>query len=158
MSDEPNPVAGSSGPHVSQDIVAGSMFILFGVLGYLFSLQLSFGTAAELGSAFLPRLVSVLLVVLGVGIAIGGVVKSQAAIAFRSPRPLIIVTFCVVLFALMLETLGLVAAIMLMVALSGLAGEKRGVVTTLVLGVALSLTCVAIFIWGAQLPIRVWPV
>jgi hypothetical protein len=141
-----------------QDVVAGLLFIAFGVSGYFFSLSLSVGTPSDLGSAAVPRIVSVLLVLFGLGIAVGGIVRSRVPVSFASARPLVIVTACVVLFSLMLETLGLVAAIMSMVAVSGFAGERMRPLTIVVLGAALSFACVAIFIWGAQLPIRVWPV
>lgn len=141
-----------------QDVLAGALFIAFGAFGYVFSLQLSLGTPSDFGSAFFPRVVSVLLILLGAGIAIGGLASSHAPIERASLKPLVLVTICVVLFAATLEYFGIVVAIMLMVAVAGFAAERMThPLRTLLLGAGLSFVCVAIFIWGAKLPIRVWP-
>ena len=158
MTDEPNSAAPMKGPVINQDVVAGALFILFGFLGYYFSLSLNFGTAADFGSAFFPRIISVLLTLLGAGILIRGLARASAGLEFTSPRPLLLVTVCVVLFAVTLERLGMVIALMLLVLVSSFAAEGlKQPVRLFLLGAGLSLACVAIFIWGAQLPIRVWP-
>jgi len=51
----------------------------------------------------------------------------------------------------------LVAATMLTVFLSTFAGDRPRIVQSLVVGVVLSFVCVAIFIWGAKLPLTAWP-
>ena len=158
MSDGPDPAAPSKGFVVGQDVVAGVLFLLIGFLGYYFSLSLNFGTAADCGSAFFPRIISVLLMLIGAGVTIIGLATKIVAVEFAAPRALLLVTICVVLFALTLERLGLVIALMLLVVVSSFAGEgMKRPVRLLLLGAGLSLACVAIFIWGAQLPIRVWP-
>lgn len=141
-----------------QDVLAGVLFIAFGAFGYLFSLSLNFGTPSDFGSAFFPRVISVLLILFGIGIAIRGLMSFRTLIESASLQPLIVVTACVVLFAATLEYLGMVVAIMLLVAVAGFAAERMThPLRTLLLGAGLSFVCVAIFIWGAKLPIRVWP-
>jgi len=143
---------------LKQDVLAGVLFIAFGAFGYIFSLSLNFGTPSDLGSAFFPRVISVLLILFGAGIAIRGLVSSRTFIQRASLQPLAVVTVCVVLFAATLEYFGMVIAIVLLVSVAGFAAERMThPLRTLLLGAGLSFVCVAIFIWGAKLPIRVWP-
>ncbi len=140
------------------DLTAGVIFILFGVAGYAFTSDLGMGTAAMLGSGFMPRTVSVLLTLFGLAIALRSLKGDGEVIEVTSFRPLIVVTLCVVAFALTLERLGLVAATGITVALSAFAGAGARIIPLIILGVGLAAACVAIFIWGAKLPINAWPI
>jgi len=147
-------MTGRSSP---QDIAAGALFVTFGAAAFLVSRNWHVGTPAEMGSGFVPQLISGLLLAMGAGILLRGLLSPGERIAVGSLRPLAVVTAGVAAFAATLETLGLVPAVVLTVALSSLAGGRPRIVASILLAAALSLFCVAVFIWGLNLPIRVWP-
>jgi hypothetical protein len=63
-----------------------------------------------------------------------------------------------VLFGLLIVSFGLVSALAGLVLLSALGGPEFRIRDVLVLWVALSILSVAVFVYGLQLPFRVWPV
>lgn len=139
------------------DVPAGALFIILGGLGLLFSRSMTIGTMAEIHSGFVPTVVSSLLVLFGAIVLAQGLRQRGRMVAIASLRPLLVVTACVVVFALTVERFGLVAATMLTVFLSTFAGDRPRIVQSLVVGAVLSFVCVAIFIWGAKLPLTAWP-
>lgn len=144
-------------PEIRADVPAGGLFITIGVFGLYFSRSMSLGTATAVGSGFMPLLVSSLLVLFGAVVLVQGVRQSGEVVSITSLRPLVLVTLCVVIFAVTVERLGLVLAVMLTVFVSAFAGERPRLLQSLVVGAALSVACVAIFIWGAKLPLNAWP-
>jgi hypothetical protein len=81
----------------------------------------------------------------------------QDTVARFGFRPLVLVTASIVLFALTLERLGLVIAILLLTVTGAYAIRGRGFVETLAAALVLIALSWGIFIYGLQLTIRVWP-
>ena len=140
-----------------KDVVAGAIFVVFGVAGTLLTRDLTIGTAAVVGSGFMPRLISVLLIVFGTWVLINGLRSTDDPVQIGPFKPLLLVTSCVMVFAASLETFGLIVAILLTVGLSGFASRKPRWMTILVVGTTLAAVCVLVFIWGAKLPIKMGP-
>jgi hypothetical protein len=131
--------------------------MIIGAGGYFLTRSLDMGTAAVIGSGFMPRFVSILLVLFGAGILVAGLRSARDPVEVGSLKPLVLVTACIVVFAATLESLGLVLAVLLTVGLSGFASTRPRWVALMAVGVALAATCVLIFIWGAKLPIKAGP-
>ncbi|WP_448203920.1 tripartite tricarboxylate transporter TctB family protein [Azospirillum sp. sgz302134] len=115
------------------------------------------GTLAAVQSGFFPRLLSVLLLVFGTIVAVRGMLIPGEGLSAWAWRPLLGVTVAVLAFAAALESLGLVAAVLLLVGLGNLAGQPLRLVPLAALGAGLALGCIALFVWGLGLPIQVWP-
>ncbi|MBK5958447.1 hypothetical protein CCR97_09530 [Rhodoplanes elegans] len=139
------------------DLPAGALFVTIGTLGLVFSRQMAVWRAGEIQSGFVPTLVSSLLILFGLIVLLQGLRQRGRLPSIASLRPLVVVTACVVLFAFTVERLGLVFATMLTVFLSTFACDRPRVLQSLVVGTVLSFACVAIFIWGAKLPLNAWP-
>lgn len=140
-----------------KDVLAGALFLVLGAGGYFLTRNMDMGSAAMVGSGFMPRFVSVLLILFGAGILVGGIRSAHDPVEVGSLKPLVLVTVCIVVFAATLETLGLVPAVLLTVGLSGFAGSRPRWLALLTVGVVLAAACVLIFIWGAKLPIKAGP-
>ena len=140
-----------------QDIAAGALFVLIGAGALTVSWPWRTGTLAEMGSGFVPQVVSALLLLVGTGVLVRGLLTRGEPVQIASVRPLIVVSLSVVLFAATLERLGIVAAVVLVVALSALAKDRPRPIVLVALAAGLALACVAIFIWGLGLPVPVWP-
>ena len=140
-----------------QDAAAGALFVAFGAGALFIARNWDAGTVGTMGSGFVPKLVAGLLFALGVAIFIGSFFGRGPGIPLATMRPLAIVTAGVAAFAASLETLGLVAAILVVVGLSALAGGRARLLALAALGIGMCVLCWGIFIYGLQLPIRLWP-
>lgn len=141
----------------NEDVVAGFVFIGFGLAGLWFGRNLTVGSASEMGEGFFPVIMSVALVGLGVTIAASGIWRSAVPIERIAWRAPILVTLAVLVFAMTIETQGVVIAVALSVALSSFAGSVPRVGKVLALATILVIVVLAVFVWGLGLPLRAMP-
>ena len=139
------------------DVLAGIAFMVIGAGGWSLTRDLSLGTVLMIGSGFMPQAVSSLLFLFGVVIAFGGVRNASQKVEIGSLRPLLTVTLCIAVFALTLERFGLIVSVLLVVALSPLAGSKPKPMILVIVGLMLAALCTGIFVYGAKLPINAGP-
>ena len=115
-----------------------------------------------MGTGYVPRLLCWILVALGVIVLLQGYREYQATReagvgVFAAWRGLFFVTASMVVFALTLETLGLVVAIMLLVGVGAFGARDLRAVETTIAGAVFAAMSWAIFVVGLGLPIPVWP-
>ncbi|MFM9881411.1 MAG: tripartite tricarboxylate transporter TctB family protein [Burkholderiales bacterium] len=139
------------------DVLAGLVFATVGLAGLWVGRSLNVGSAGEMGEGYFPLLMCWFLVGLGAIIAIGGWLRAGEAIAAIAWRPVGFVTAAVLGFALVLESLGVVAAVIAAVVLANHAGEPMRARGVTVLALVLAIAVLAIFVWGLGLPLRALP-
>ena len=137
------------------------MFLVIGVIFFVGSYSYSMGTAARMGPGYFPRSLGAILAVLGVVISAVGL-KNQAAWAATNGigwtwTPVILVTAAVVLFGLALPSLGIVAAIIVLIALSGYAAHDKNYRELAMISVIMCLFCAAVFVYGLKLQMKLFP-
>ena len=143
-----------------KNVLAGALFIAIAVLGLFLSRDYPIGTALRMGTGYVPRLLCWVLLALGACVLVQGLreaPREQGAVARFGWRPLVLVTASLALFALTLEWLGLVVAILLLTIAGAYATRGRGIVETVVAALVLIALCWGIFVYGLQLTIPVWP-
>jgi Tripartite tricarboxylate transporter TctB family. len=146
----------------NRTVLSGLMFAGVGLFGLYLSRNYPVGTATDMGTGYVPRLLCWILVGLGAIVLLQGYREYQATRdtgvgVFAAWRGLIFVTAGLVVFALALETLGLIIAIGLLVGIGAIAGADLRPVETVIAGIALAVMSWAIFVVGLGLPIPVWP-
>jgi hypothetical protein len=138
---------------------AGALFIVVAVFYFTMSFKYAQGTPARMGPGFFPKMVSILLGLVGLGILIGSV--SPRAHLERLERwdvkGLLWIAGSVALFALLLPTFGLVIALAALIIISSYASPEFTWVGTLVNTVVLIIFCVGVFVYGISLQFPVWP-
>lgn len=95
-----------------KDILAGLMFVSIGLLGLGLSNGLAFGTTSHPGPGFFPVVLSLGVVAIGLGVAGRAVVRATGPVPAFAWRPFFLITLAVVLFALVIERMGLVPAVL----------------------------------------------
>ena len=143
-----------------KNVLAGLLFMAIAVLGLFLSRDYPIGTALRMGTGYVPRLLCWMLLALGACVLVQGLREApggQGALARFGWRPLVLVTTSLALFALTLERLGLVVAILLLTIAGAYATRGRGIVETLLAALVLIALCWGIFVYGLQLTIPVWP-
>jgi putative tricarboxylic transport membrane protein len=143
-----------------KDVLAGLMFIAVAALGLYLSRNYPVGSMLRMGTGYVPRLLCWLLLVLGLIVALSGLLARGAEIVSEdgSPwRPLIFVPASLLAFALAVERFGLVVGATLLIVVGATAGRDSRIGEVVVTAVVLVAACVGIFIWGLALPIQTWP-
>lgn len=134
------------------DIFAGGIFVAFGLFFAVSSLTYQIGTPFQMGPGFVPLLLGAALVVLGVVIAGSGFVgETEHSIGSVPWRAVILLTIAFIFFGLTIRNLGVVPALFFTTLLAAFASERMGVVSALVIAVALTVTSVVIFVVLLQL-------
>lgn len=139
---------------------AGFFFIVVAIFYFVTSFNYVGGTAAQMGPGFFPRMLSVVLALVGLAIAVSAILPRARIERLESwdPKRLFWITGSVVLFAVLLPTFGLVVALAALIIVSSLASTEFGWLGTLVSTVVLSIFTVGIFVYGISIPIPVWPI
>jgi hypothetical protein len=146
------------GMRLNKDVLSGLLFIGFG-LGFLYLAQgYAVGTARRMGPAYFPILLSSLLVMIGLGVALRGLVTGAERPGNIAWRGLILVLLASVMFGALLRTAGLAPAVIVLVMVGAAASREFRWVPSLLLATALAIFCAAVFVrlLGLPLPILPW--
>lgn len=107
-----------------KDVVAGTLFIVFGIIFGTVALDYGVGHLQRFKPGFFPLLVSSLLVVVGVFNVFKGLRAGGDSITAWSPRVMVIV-LAVVVFALLIRPLGLFLTVGVTSLIASAAGHHR---------------------------------
>lgn len=145
-----------------RDVLAGLLFIVVAGLGLWLSRDYPVGTALRMGTGYMPRLLCWILLGLGALISARGFrdpggSTGESPIGREALWPVLLVFVALVVFGLALERLGLVIAVLLLVAIGALAGRTLRLAETVLAAAFLVALAWAVFIAGLGLTIPVWP-
>jgi putative tricarboxylic transport membrane protein len=143
--------------HVNQDLVAGLMFLAWGIVGLWLGQRYSVGTSLRMGPGYLPSLLCWCLIVLGLVIAIKGASVEGEKLTKWHFRPLILVLAGLGVFGLLIERGGLPAAAIGCTLVGALGSPEFRFWEVLILGVCLAVVGVGVFVYGLGLPMNIWP-
>ncbi len=140
----------------NRDLIGGVILIGVGLFAALYAgSAYSLGTVRQMGPGMVPTILGCVLAGLGLLIAVPAMFREAALSPPVEWRPLIMVALSVAAFALTIERLGLLPAVIIMTVLAAMADRKLGLVAAVLLGAALAALAVAIFIFGLSVPIRI---
>lgn len=140
------------------DVLAGALFMGIGVIGLYLARSYDMGTAARMGTGYVPRLVCWVLLGLGAVIALKGLRAADDEASDPVPlRPLVLIPASILAFGLTIEGLGLVLSAAALIAIGALASRDTRPVETVAVAILLIVGSVVTFVWGLGLPIAVWP-
>ena len=142
-----------------RDLWAGVMFFVIGMLFVVLSQQYKMGAAAKMGPAYFPTMLGALLAILGLAIFVGAFARSNQALKLESVgwRELTLVLLSVALFALLLPLMGMVIALVVLIAVSSYASHEFSLKDTVSSTVVLIALSYLVFAKGLELQFPVWP-
>ena len=119
------------------------------------------GTPARMGPAFFPFWLGMIMLVLGIIIAVGGI-RTQGGEEARFPkyhwRPILYVLGSVIMFGVILKAVGMLIAGFLLVFVASMGNpEKFHTRDVILLGIGLVIFCALVFVAGLKLPIPLCP-
>jgi putative tricarboxylic transport membrane protein len=140
-----------------QDLAAGLFFLAIAGGALWVAWDYPTGTAVRMSSGYFPRLLCLLLALIGLFVALRSLAVDGPALTAVRLRPMLMVSAAVAVFAYSIQTLGLVLATVLITMIGGFASPQVRVLEMVAVGMLLAVMATAIFIWGIGLPIPIWP-
>ena len=140
-----------------KDFWAGLLFVGLGILAITVGSRYNLGTAARMGPGYFPRILGILLVVLGGIIAFRGMRSDGEPIAKWRWRPTLVVLLSVVVYGIIIGWIGMaISTVLLIVAASAASHEFRWK-ESIVAGLLLSGLAVGVFVVGLSVQLPIWP-
>ena len=134
------------------DILAGAIFVAFGLAFALTSLRYELGTPLRMGPGYFPLVLGGILVVLGLLVVGKGVIASAEGSPGSVPwRALLLIVLAVLFFGLTVRGLGVVPATAVTALLTALASYRTGILAAVAIAAGLTMLCVLIFLLALQL-------
>jgi NADH:ubiquinone oxidoreductase subunit 4 (subunit M) len=145
----------------NKDVLSGLMFIAFGAAFYLFAREYNLGTAAKMGPGYFPRVLGIILLVIGAIVCLGGFLQVRKDSGEEAVKweimPLLYISVAVGVFGLALVYLGLLAAIFLLCIISGAAAHDREWKSLVYVSIGLAIGCALVFVLGLGLQMPIFP-
>ncbi|MEW6333372.1 MAG: tripartite tricarboxylate transporter TctB family protein [Thermodesulfobacteriota bacterium] len=136
----------------NKDFWAGMMFFLIGTVAILVARHYPFGSTLRMGPGYFPVVLSGILIAFGLYIMFRGLRKNEKFQGNWSIRALIVLPLSIVIFGIVMELGGFVPALIALIFVSAASGRDFKFIEILLLALILTVSSVAIFIWGLGLP------
>jgi hypothetical protein len=141
-----------------KDFWAGLLFVGIGIGAIGVGSNYHLGTAARMGPGYFPRILGILLILLGMAIALRGVRLHGERVPAWKWRPTLIVLGSVVAFGMIVSKIGVAIATVLLIVAASTASHEFRARESVYAGVFLSALAVGVFVLGLHLQLPVWPV
>jgi hypothetical protein len=131
--------------------------VLFGLCAVVVGRDYPMGTTVRMGAGYFPIVLGWLLVFLGAAVCLRSLVVTGPKLDAIHLRPLLLVLGAIGAFAATVDSIGLVAATILMTLIGAAASpESRWIEVIVLTGVLLGLS-VGVFAYGLGLPFKLLP-
>src|SRR5258708_19371211 len=140
-----------------KDFYSGLIFIGFGVAAIVIGSNYTLGTAARMGPGYFPRILGILLIILGAALSLRALRVQGSPVPVWKWWPTLIVLGSVILFGVIVNTVGLVLSTIVLIVLSSAASHEFRYKEALISGVLLATLAVAVFVIGLKLQLPIWP-
>lgn len=139
------------------NIYSGLLFIGIALFFGVTALDYRIGTMAAIGAGFFPLMLSILLGVMGLSLIVSARGVRERVAETVSPRVVVLILGAVLLFALCLNYLGLMAAIVLQSVVASLAHQRFTMRSAIAGALFVAGLCYLIFKVFLNLPVKFWP-
>ena len=140
-----------------KDLVAGLLFIGTGIAAIAIAANYTLGTAARMGPGYFPRLLGMLLIVLGAILTVRSLRLTGPPLPGWKWRPVLVTLGSVVVFGLIVNHAGLVLSTILLIVMASAASHEFRPREAVISGIALAALSVGVFVIGLKLQIGIWP-
>ena len=138
-----------------RDVLAGLIFIGFGLAFAITAWTYDLGTALRMGPGYFPLLLGAVLVLLGAAVIVEGIVAGEGEAIGAVPwRGIVLLTLAVLFFGFTVTRLGLAASLFVTVLIAAFSSQRTSLIGGLVMAVALTVFCILIFVQALGMPVR----
>jgi len=140
---------------LSKDFLSGLMFIGFGLIALYFGQKLALGTTVRMGPGYVPRMLALIMMGLGLLICVIALVAGGEAVEKPKWKPITLVTIGILCFAFLFERAGLLPALIVLILIASLAGEEFKLTEVIGNMVMLAIVCTLVFKVGLGMNIYI---
>ena len=140
-----------------KDFWSGALFVAIGVATIIVGSRYTLGSAARMGPGYFPRILGILLVVLGAILAFRATRTVGSPIPRFQWRPLVIVLGSVVLFGAIVQSVGVALSTVILIVSASAASREFRPLESVIAGMVLAALAVGVFVIGLQLQLPIWP-
>jgi hypothetical protein len=140
-----------------KDFWSGVLFVTLGVGTIVLGSKYALGTAARMGPGYFPRILGILMIVLGAILALRGTRTVGTPMARFHWRSLVVVLGSVVLFGAIVRTVGVALSTVILIVTASAASREFRPRESVIVGVVLAALAVGVFVIGLQLQLPIWP-
>ncbi|CAN7350468.1 tripartite tricarboxylate transporter TctB family protein [Rhizobium sp. LjRoot258] len=144
-------------PYGAKDVSAGVFLVAIALLGLYFNQEYEVGSAAQMGSGYMPMLVFGLLGLLGAAVVIVGIRGDHDPLENWAWREMVLILGAMAAFGVLIERVGMAVSVAVVVVVSGLADREQTIRGIIGLTVALVAICWAVFTLGLGLNVSFLP-
>ena len=138
--------------------LAFGVFLVAVAIGTLIATRhLTFGSAAEMGPGYMPRVIATGLLGFGLYFTVKGLIKPAHRIAPVKLRPLFGILLAVGIFAFLVVKAGLALASLATIIVAGFASSETRPIENIIFGTVLAAAAVMLFVKALSLPVPIWP-
>lgn len=137
-----------------EDFWAGLMFVGFGIMAIVLSLDYPMGTASRMGPGYFPTYLGAIMLGLGAIVALMAVktkTEGEKITAFAW-KPMIMLSLGFLVFGWGVDHIGFIPALFALCVITAGAGQTFNIVEVLIMTAVLIAGAVGIFIYGIELP------
>ncbi len=139
-----------------KDFGSGLLFVLAGIAGLVLTSSFEFGSTAEPGPGFFPVVLSTILVLIGIAVALGVLLRDANPISAVAVRPFVLITCAVIVFALCIERFGLMPSVFVAAIVASFARANYGWSHRILAATGLAVFSALLFIGALNLPVALW--
>jgi hypothetical protein len=139
------------------DLAFAVFLVALGALAFSLASQLTMGSAAAMGPGYVPRGLSVIIMIYGAVLGARALVSGALPFPSIEPRPLLLLSAAVVLFAVLLPLAGLAVTSFVVVICAGYAAYDVRMRENAIAALALAAFASILFVSVLGLPIKVLP-
>ena len=140
-----------------KDFWSGVLFTALGAFALVYGSKYTLGTAARMGPGYFPRILGILLVVLGLILALRSLRSQGGPIPAWRWRPTLLVLGSVVLFGYIVQYLGMAISTVVLILVASAASHEFRYKEALISGVLLAALAVGVFVIGLGVQLPIWP-
>ena len=139
-------------PRALNDVLAGGLFVVFGLGFALGSLDYELGSAVRMGPGYFPLVLGGTLTMLGGIIVVRGLTSDEPGPIGSVPwRAVGFIVAAVIFFGLTVRGLGLLPATFIAAVLSALASRRTSLVNVALISVGLTIVSMLVFVVALSL-------
>ena len=136
--------------------LSGIMFIIIGGVAIYIAQDYPMGSALRMGPGYFPIVLGGIMMGFGIWELIIGSLKPDPVKGAWSIRALIVLPLATVIFGVLMEHAGFVAAMIALMLVSALASEEFKLLEQVLLAIGVTIGSVGLFIYGLGLPYPLW--
>ena len=142
-----------------RDFGAGIMYIVIGLFFTIVATQYPMGTAAKMGPGYFPFFLGILMTILGLIVAVKALGAKAAieSIPKFNWKIIALITGSVILYGLLLATMGFIVAVFVLVFMSASASHEFHWKGTLINAIFLIIFTYSVFVVGLKLQFPLLP-